>query len=58
MVKVFAVGCARHFTAGTVEVTNSNDKAMLLNYDPTGTAACDNIASVTINGQAHTIVLR
>ena len=31
---------------------------MLINYDPTGTAACDNIASVTINGRTRTIYLK
>ncbi len=58
LIKKFAVGCARHFVAGTIEVTNSKEKAMLLDYDPTGTAACDNIASVTINGRTRTIYLR
>lgn len=58
LVKVLAAGCARHFTAGTIEIANSNDKAMLLNYDPTGTQACDNVASVTINGHTYTVILR
>lgn len=58
LVKVFTVGCARHFLAGTVTITNSKDKTLLLNYDPTGTAACDNIAAVTINGRTRTIRLR
>ena len=58
LVKKFAVGCARHFVSGTLEITNSNSKSMLLNYDPTGTAACDNIASVTFNGRTYTIYLR
>ena len=58
LIKKFAVGCARHFVAGTVQVTNSKEKAMLLDYDPTGTAACDNIASVTINGRTRTIYLK
>ncbi|WP_310391875.1 hypothetical protein [Hymenobacter sp.] len=58
LVKEFAAGCARHFTAGTVTVTNAQEKSMLLNYDPAGTQACDNIASVTINGRTRTIRLR
>lgn len=37
LIKKFAVGCARHFVAGTGELTNSKEKAMLLDYDPTGT---------------------
>jgi hypothetical protein len=58
LIKKFAVGCARHFVAGTIQITNSREKAMLLDYDPTGTAACDNIASVTINGHTRTIYLK
>lgn len=58
LVKKFTVGCARHFISGTIQISNSNGRSLLLNYDPTGTAACDNIASVTINGVAHTITLR
>ncbi|AYA38118.1 hypothetical protein D3Y59_14370 [Hymenobacter oligotrophus] len=56
--KVFQRGCARFFTAGTVEIKTSKEKTLLLNYDPAGTAACDNIASVTINGRTRTIRLR
>jgi hypothetical protein len=58
LIKKFAVGCARHFVAGTIELTNTNSKAMLINYDPSGTAACDNIASVTVNGRTRTIYLK
>lgn len=58
LVKKFTPGCARHFISGTIQISNSNGRSLLLNYDPTGTAACDNIASVTINGQTHTITLR
>lgn len=57
LIKKFAAGYARHFVAGTIELTNSNAKAMLVNYDPSGTAACDNIASVTVNGHTRTICL-
>lgn len=52
------MGCARHFVACTVQVTNSKKQAILLDYDPTGTAACDNIAAVTINGRTRSIYLR
>ena len=58
LVKRFTVGCFRHFAAGTVNISNSNGKTLLLNYDPTGTSACDNIASVTVNGRTRTITLR
>ncbi|RYU80081.1 hypothetical protein [Hymenobacter persicinus] len=58
LLKKFAPGCARHFVSGTVNITNSREKGMLLNYDPTGTAACDNIATITVNGRTRTITLR
>jgi len=58
LIKKFTLGCARHFVSGTVQIANSNGRSLLLNYDPTGTAACDNIASVTVNGRTHTITLR
>ncbi|MBG8554389.1 hypothetical protein [Hymenobacter guriensis] len=57
LIKSFAEGCARHFISGTVSITNSKEKSLLLNYDPTGTQACDNIATVTINGRTRTITL-
>ena len=58
LLKRFTTGCFRHFAAGTVTISNANGKTPLLNYDPTGTSACDNIASVTINGRTRTITLR
>lgn len=58
LLKNFTLGCARHFTAGTVEISNTKGRTLLLNYDPTGTAACDNIASVTVNGNTRTIRLK
>ena len=58
LLKKFALGCARHFVAGTIELTNSKTQTLLLNYDPSGTAACDNVATVTINGRTRTIYLK
>ena len=55
LVKKFQLGCARTFVAGTVSITNSKEKSMLLNYDPTNTQACDNLASLTINGKTKVI---
>lgn len=55
LIKKFELGCARTFVAGTVSITNSKEKSMLLNYDPTNTQACDNLASLTINGKTKVI---
>lgn len=50
--------CYKYYVAGVVSITNSNGKTLLLNYDPSGTQACDNTASVTVNGRTKTIALR
>ena len=50
--------CYKYFTAGTVTIANSNGKTLLLNYDPSGTGGCDNVASVTVNGRTKIITLR
>lgn len=55
LLKKFQLGCARTFVAGTLSITNSKEKRMLLNYDPTNTQACDNLASLTINGKTWTV---
>ena len=56
--KVFRQGCFRNFISGTVTITNSNNKTMLLNYDPANNEACDKTASVTANGKTRIIQLR
>jgi hypothetical protein len=56
--KVFRAGCARTFIAGTVNITNSKGKNLVLNYDPSGNEACDRTASVTFNGHTKIITLR
>jgi hypothetical protein len=50
--------CLKYYVAGTVNITNSNGKTLLLNYDPSGSQACDNTATVTVNGRTKTITLR
>lgn len=58
LVKVFKEGCARHFIAGTVTISNASGRSVLLNYDPTNSQICDNVASVTINGKTRLITLK
>ncbi|WP_139924920.1 hypothetical protein [Hymenobacter sp. DG01] len=57
LVKKIQAGCARTFVAGTVKIQTSREKELLLNYDPTGTQACDNLATITSNGVTRTIRL-
>ncbi|MDB5271329.1 MAG: hypothetical protein JWP58_4369 [Hymenobacter sp.] len=47
--------CFKYFTAGTINITNSNNKTMTLDY---GNGTCDNVATVTVNGHTKTIALR
>lgn len=55
LIKRFQPGCARTFVAGTVNIVTDKNRELLLNYDPTGTQACDNLASITVNGVTRTI---
>ncbi|TGE05464.1 hypothetical protein [Hymenobacter fodinae] len=55
LLKEFKQGCSRTFVAGTVRFINAKEQNLLLNYDPTGTQACDNLASVTSNGKTRLI---
>jgi hypothetical protein len=50
--------CYKYYVAGIVSITNARDKVMLLNYDPSGSQACDNTAGVTVNGRTKLITLR
>lgn len=50
--------CYKYYVAGTFSITNSNNKTLLFNYDPSGNQGCDNTASVTVNGRTKMITLR
>ena len=57
LVKVCTPGCARHFVAGTVNISNSNGRSVLLNYDAAGAQTCDSQAAVTVNGTTRIVTL-
>jgi hypothetical protein len=50
--------CYKYFVSGVITIVNDRSKTLTLNYDPSGTAACDNTATVTVNGRTKTIYLR
>jgi hypothetical protein len=52
---VKSASCFKYFTAGSISITNSKAKSMVLDY---GNGTCDNFATVTINGHTKTISLR
>lgn len=47
--------CFKYFVSGVINITNSNSRTMSLDY---GNGACDNTATVTINGRSRVITLR
>lgn len=48
------IGC-RHFVSGQLSLAPDNKPLRLIDY---GNGACDNEATVTINGKTHTIILK
>lgn len=50
-----SANCPKYYTSGVVNITNTNGRTMLLDY---GSGACDNIATVTVNGRTKSITLR
>lgn len=44
----------RHFVSGTIEITPSGRAARVLDY---GNGSCDNVATITVNGNTRTITL-
>jgi hypothetical protein len=49
-----AIGCRKHFTQGVLEHTPSGKAMRTIDY---GNGACDDQATVTINGNTYTITL-
>ncbi|MBF9224216.1 hypothetical protein [Hymenobacter ruricola] len=47
--------CFKYYVQGTMNITNTKSKSMVLDY---GNGACDNTATVTVNGRTRTITLR
>ncbi|MBF9141527.1 hypothetical protein [Hymenobacter properus] len=47
--------CFKYFVQGTISISNTKGKTMVLDY---GNGACDNTATVSINGRTRTITLR
>lgn len=47
--------CFKYYVQGVMSITNTKSKAMTLDY---GNGACDNTATVTVNGRTRTITLR
>lgn len=57
LIRKYEPGCARVFIKGIVVTKTGNGDEAILNYDPEGTAPCDRVASLTINGETRIIRL-
>lgn len=55
LIRNMTLGCRKHFTQGTVELTPGTRPMRTIDF---GTGACDDIATVTINSHTYTIHLR
>lgn len=55
LIRNMALGCRRHFTQGTVQLTPTSRPTRTIDF---GTGACDDIATVTIGNNTYTIHLR
>ena len=53
----FDLGCRKHFYAGKITVTPDNKPARTVDYGNDIPEVCDDIATVTVNGQTYTISL-
>jgi hypothetical protein len=54
LIRNMALGCRRHFVQGTAEITPSNKPTRTIDF---GNGTCDDIATVTINGNTYTVHL-
>ncbi len=57
LIRKFEIGCRKHFFAGTAYVTPQNKPTRTINYGAMTPELCDDIATVTVNGQTYTINL-
>lgn len=53
----FSIGCRKHFISGTAYVTPQGKPTRTIDYGPDMPEVCDDIATVTVNGQTYTINL-
>lgn len=55
LIRNMSFGCRRHFTQGKLEHTPGGKATRYIDY---GNGACDDLATVTINGTTYTITLK
>jgi len=57
LIRKFEIGCRKHFFAGTVYVTPQGKPMRTVDYGVNIPEVCDDIATVTVNGNTYTINL-
>ena len=51
------IACPKHFVSGTFDFTPGSKPVRHVDFSPPNNGACDNIATVTINGNTYTVYL-
>ena len=53
----FSIGCRKHFFAGTAFITPQGKPMRTINYGEANPEICDDVATVSVNGNTYTISL-
>lgn len=51
------ISCPKHFVSGTLDFTPGSKPVRHVDFSPPNNGACDNIATVTINGNTYTVYM-
>lgn len=52
------IACPKHFVTGTFDFTPGSKPVRHVDFSPPSNGACDNIATVTINGKTYTVTMK
>ena len=52
------IACPKHFVTGTFDFTPGSKPVRQVDFSPPSNGACDNIATVTINGKTYTVTMK
>lgn len=52
------IACPKHFVSGTFDFTPGTKPVRQVDFSPPSNGACDNIATVTINGKTYTVNMK
>lgn len=52
------IACPKHFVTGTFDFTPGSKPVRQVDFSPPSNGACDNVATVTINGKTYTVNMK